>query len=364
MRIRRRMLACMGVLLTLGCLYGAWRAQGTEAPRLPGSAGKRRVILRVWDVDGPTGSSAWLRAQCAAFEKALPGITVYLRSVPAEECLAPDAVLPDVVCFADGTFTAPEALLSPLSGMEAVEERFLQSGRWQGKQYALPLAAEGWVLAVREEYLPEPVHTPAPTSLLGRAAASPQPAEEALPPLDTLRRKPLPLAARGQGLFALCAWLGASPLALPEASMTQEAVLAALTRGEAAAALLTTGQWAKLEETTAREQRAAYQPWAPAEMLAPRMLYAGLTAGAQPEAAALLSYLISETAQRELAQRFLFSVRENLALYFASPWAELESAMGRGYPVNAFLPRERVENAARAVYLGAAELEVSFAELR
>lgn len=361
---RRWIVACLGTLMALSCLYAAWGVRTAGEISLPGTGERQRVILRVWDVDGPTGSSAWLRAQCAAFEKTLPGLTVYLRSVPAEECFAPETVLPDVICFADGTFTAPEQLFAPLYGVEGVAERFLQSGRWQGEQYAAPLAAEGWILAVGENYLNAPVQTPAPTTLLGRAAATPTAAQET-PPVEKLREQAFPLAARGQGLFALCAWLGPQPLPLPELSMSQAETMNALTRGEAASALLSTGQWAKVSEMIAQGQCAGFQPWTPPEALAPRMLYAGLTRQAQPEAAALLSYLLSEQAQQGLAQRYLFSVREDTLLYFASPWSELESSMRRsGCPVNGFWPRERVENAAWAAYQGAVDWETALAELR
>ena len=90
---------------------------------------------------------AWSCAQCESL-KIMPGLTVYLRSVPSSECFAPETVLPDVICFADGTFSTPEQVLAPLHGVESVSETFLQSGRWQSEQYALPLAVEPWVLAV------------------------------------------------------------------------------------------------------------------------------------------------------------------------------------------------------------------------
>ena len=149
------MMVCLGTLLALGCLYAAWEMHPSGTATLPGTGERQRTILRVWDVDGPTGSSAWLRAQCGKFEKIMPGLTVYLRSVPSSECFAPETVLADVICFADGTFSTPEQVLAPLHGVESVSETFLQSGRWQGEQYALPLAAEPWVLAV-DAPLPRP----------------------------------------------------------------------------------------------------------------------------------------------------------------------------------------------------------------
>lgn len=96
--------------------------------------------------------------------------------MPSSECFAPETVLPDVICFADGTFSTPEQVLTPLHGVESVTGNlFTKRGRWQGEQYALPLAVEPWVLAVGDAYLPAPAQTPVPTTLLGRAAATPQP---------------------------------------------------------------------------------------------------------------------------------------------------------------------------------------------
>lgn len=196
-----RMMVCLGTLLALGCLYAAWEMHPSGTATLPGTGERQRTILRVWDVDGPTGSSAWLRAQCGKFEKIMPGLTVYLRSVPSSECFAPETVLPDVICFADGTFSTPEQVLAPLHGVESVSETFLQSGRWQGEQYALPLAAEPWVLAVGDAYLPAPAQTPVPTTLLGRAAATPQPDDSAAMP---------PPGYPAQAKHASgCAWAGA-----------------------------------------------------------------------------------------------------------------------------------------------------------
>lgn len=368
MKKRRRLaVICVGTVLALGGLYAAWSTRPAGEAMLPGTGERQRTILRVWDVDGPTGSSAWLRTQCGNFEKIMPGLTVYLRSVPAGECFVPGAVLPDVICFADGTFSAPEQVLAPLHGTEGVEETFLQSGRWQGEQYALPLAAETWVLAVGEAYLPSPAQTPVPTTLLGRAVATPleERTDATALPLDTLRRQTMPLAARGQGLFALGAWLGVQPLPLPEQVMSQGEILTALYRGEAASALLTSGQWAAAESRMAQGQANAYQVWVPTEALAPRMLYAGLTQSAQPQAAALLSYLISAPAQQGLAQQHLFSVCEDVLLYFSAPWVEMERTVRKtGAPVNAFWPRERVENAARAAYQGTVALDIALAELR
>ena len=170
MKSRRILAVVVSLLMIAGVLF--YRITSHTAVPFAPSQSIPRTLLRVWDVSGPTGSSAWLRGQCAAFERQNAGVSVYLRQVSAEECLAEGCILPDVLVFSGGTFTAPEQLLIPLQGETRLRESYVQSGRWLGAQYALPLAAEGWVLAVDGKLSPETVATPAPTTLLGCAMPS------------------------------------------------------------------------------------------------------------------------------------------------------------------------------------------------
>ena len=347
--------AILGAALVVAAMGLIVSRHGVET-QLPGMQARRTVLLRVWDVSGPTGSSAWLRKQCAAFEKQHPQVSVYIRHVPASECLAEEAVLPDLIAFSGGTFTAPEQLFSPLTGIANVRENYLQSGRWKNEQYVLPLAAEGWVLAVQRSLAGEQA-TPAPTSLLGRAAATPNTSSvpTVTPPVEALRTQAIPLAAEAQGLFTLEAWLGANTLPLQTESTQKAATL--FRQGKATAALVSTGAFARLDaQTTA--------VFVPREALAPRVLYMGLTRNANAEAAALLQALMGEEAQRALSQAQLFPVREGIALYPHAPWSDMEYALRTGCLVNAFWPQERVDTAARDAYLGRRDADTALAELR
>lgn len=356
---RRFLLPLALTAAALALTVAAFRLTPPAAERLPGAAPRQRVILRVWDMGGPTGSTAWLRSQCAAFERALPGLTVYLRSVSPAECLVPDTVLPDVVLFTGGDLTAPQTFLTPLTGAPDLPEAYLQSGRWQGKQYALPLAAEGWVLAVDGRMLPAASATPAPTSLLGRPASTSDPVPLP-PPWETLRAQPLPLAAGGQGLFALCT-LSGDRLPLPDVPMTAAQAASALLRGEAASALWSTGQWAAQAERLPPGSTAFIPPQA----LAPRMLYGGIPQGAQQEAAAFLAFLCSEDAQRALGRQHLFPVLPGLTLYGDAPYAQMERLLSAApCPVNAFWPLAQTAAAAREAYLGTRPLTEALAALR
>lgn len=357
---RRFLLPLALTAAALALTVAALRLTPPAADSLPGTQPRQRIILRVWDVGGPTGSTAWLRSQCAAFEQALPGLTVYLRAVSPAECLVPDTVLPDVMLFTGGDLTAPQTLLTPLSGSPDLPEAYLQSGRWQGKQYALPLAAEGWLLAVDGRMLPAAASTPAPTSLLGRPASTPQAdAAPPQPPWEALRSQPFPLAASGQGLFALCTL--SDRLTLPDAPMTAAQAASSLIRGDAAAALWSTGQWAAQAERLPPGSTA----FVPPQALAPRMLYGGIPQGAQQEAAAFLAFLCSEDAQRALARQHLFPVLPGLTLYGDAPYAPMERTLAAApCPLNAFWPTAQTDAAAREAYLGTRPLNETLAALR
>ena len=360
MKSRRILAVVVSLLMIAGVLFYHITSH-TAVPFAP-SQSIPRTLLRVWDVSGPTGSSAWLRGQCAAFERQNAGVSVYLRQVSAEECLAEGCILPDVLVFSGGTFTAPEQLLIPLQGETRLRESYVQSGRWLGAQYALPLAAEGWVLAVDGKLSPETVATPAPTTLLGRAMPSTEAVTvtPAMLPLEALSILQTPLLARGQGLFALHTLLKGAALPLQDTALTQAEIASASRRGACGSALLTSGQYARL---VARDSFSAAL-FLPPEALAPVVLYAGVTVDASPTAAAFLRFLTEADAQRALVKQQLFSVREDVALYPQTPWSTLERTLMTGCPVNAFWPQTRIDNAARQVYRGERPLTETLAELR
>ena len=360
MKSRRILAVAVSLLMIAGALLHR-TASYTAAPFSP-SQSAPRTLLRVWDVSGPTGSSAWLRGQCAAFERQSTGVSVYLRQVSAEECLAEGCILPDVLVFSGGTFTVPEQMLIPLQGETKLRENYLQSGHWLGAQYALPLAAEGWVLAVDGKLSPETVATPAPTTLLGRAMPSTEAvtATPAMLPPEALSTLQTPLLAQGQGLFALHTLLKGATLPLQDTALTQAEIIAAFRRGACGSALLTSGQYARL---VAQDNLSAAL-FLPPEALAPVVLYAGVTANASPTAAAFLRFLTETEAQRALVKQQLFSVREDVALYPQTPWSTLERTLMAGCPVNAFWPQTRIDTAARQVYRGERPLAETLAELR
>lgn len=362
-----RMMVCLGTLLALGCLYAAWEMHPSGTATLPGTGERQRTILRVWDVDGPTGSSAWLRAQCGKFEKIMPGLTVYLRSVPSSECFAPETVLPDVICFADGTFSTPEQVLAPLHGVESLSETFLQSGAMgRANSMPCPLRRSLGMLAVGDAYLPAAAATPVPTTLLGRAAATPQPDDSAaMPPLGTLRKQSTPLAARGAGTVCAqrMAWRAATAAARAghDAGRNSHGIDPGRS-GLSAADHRPMGIPGERHGTGTK--RGLPGLGAPGSTGSTDAL-CGVDSRSAAGSGSPAQLFDFHAAQQELAQQHLFSVCEDVLLYFSSPWVDIERTVRQyGAPVNAFWPKERVENAARAAYQGTVELNMALTELR
>ena len=175
----RRLLILLALVLT-GLLIFVLPAALRASPRVPGLTETERTLLRIWVVSSPGGGQSWLTSQLRAFEKQHLGVTTHLRTVSAEEALAADAVLPDVILYMPGDFTDPSAIFAPVTADDALSESLLRCGRWQGQQMALPLCWGAWVMAIDGALEPENATTPAPTTLLGKPAATAAPTKPAV----------------------------------------------------------------------------------------------------------------------------------------------------------------------------------------
>ena len=113
----------------------------------PGISRRETRLLRIWLLGDLQGAEGFLKKQAAAFEKQRPDCRIYLRSAQPSELQAPQTHLPDGVVFAPGCLANPEALLTPLAGDWPIPDRLLLCGKWQAKQYALPLLLGGYALA-------------------------------------------------------------------------------------------------------------------------------------------------------------------------------------------------------------------------
>lgn len=344
---------CAGILLL--ALWGIPRLTGRQSP--PGLAAEDRVLLRIWAVSAPGGGQAWLKTQLRAFEKQHPGTSTWLRTVTAEELTAPETVLPDVVFYMPGDITEPDQLFLPLSGeMTArgnplLREELLRCGRWRNQQIGLPLCWSAWVLAIDSALEPGIAITPAPTTLLGKPAAIPMASSTPEPgyPMAAARAADCAIQAPGgAALFTLGTMLADYP-PLPESFGTLSAseVYEAFQRRQCASAMLTTGQIAAFSSIVSSGSGFPFRVMTPGEIITDQVWLASVTADAPPEAALLLSFLVSPSAQKELPDQALHTVRQDLTLYATGISARVETAARSALTaINAYIPTEETRSAA------------------
>lgn len=323
-------------------------------PRLPQATPRR--LVRVWVTSSVGGGQAWLREQLRAWEKRNPGAMTYLRMVSPGEITATDAVPPDLVLYMPGDFQEPDAVFAPLAGALTAREPLLRAGRWRGEQYGLPLCFGAWVLAIDSAIEPFAAATPAPTTLLGRAAPTVDAQATAEPgfPLEAASRADVAVQApAGGGLFTLPALLPERP-PLPEdfASLPSETVYSGFLARKYASALLTTGQMTALAALTAAGEGFPYRVLVPEEIVTDQVWLGSVTPGAGEDAASLLAYLTGVDAQRALARQGLYTVRDDLKLYASGPEARVEAAARTLSVVNAYASPADVASAARRVFFG------------
>lgn len=130
----------------------------------------RMRTVTVWLMPGRTGDAGLISQACAAFEKAHPGVRIFLRVADAQELYGEDAVLPDAVLFDTGSVNLPEKAFLPLAG--GTESSAMQAGA----SYALPLWLSPSVLSLPQSWLSDDARKePSSPSLL---AAAPPVSEE------------------------------------------------------------------------------------------------------------------------------------------------------------------------------------------
>lgn len=361
--MNRRWIGCLiALLLTAGMLWAGISCRpGTDITVLPGSDLVQRQLLRIWVTGAPGGGMRWLEQCLAAFEKQYPGMMTYVRHVLPEDCLQAETK-PDVILHMPGDLAQPELLFLPLADDLPCDEALLRCGRCKGAQLGLPVCWSAWVLALDSAYDVAQAATPAPTTLLGRPAATREALPTATPgyPAERVAAAETALSApRGGGLFTLAALLtdGKPALAAESLQSTPETVYQAFLGRKTASALITTGQMTAFESL----QRAG--KGFPARMLIPETVVtdqvwlAGLCRDSEA-ARLLLSHLTGEEAQRRLTGQGLYGVDVSRVLYMDGNAALVEAAARRCLTaVNAYVPADDVAAAAWQAYGGGASLD-------
>lgn len=354
-------------LLLIGGLAASLPALLTGNADIPGLSAKDRVLVRIWMVDSPGGAPAWLKTQLRAFEKQHPGVSTYLRTVSPEELTDPDAVLPDVVLYMPGNVRDPETLFLPLTGDATVREgglvraELLRCGRWKDQQYGLPLCWGGWVLAIDSALEPGSAVTPAPTTLLGKPAATQNASATPEPgyPLDAASKMECALQSPGgAALFTLGLLLEERP-PLPESfgTMKSAEVYSTFQKRQAATAMLTTGQATAFASLVSGGSGFPFRIMTAEEVITDQVWLASVTADAPKEAALLLSHLTSSDAQKALSAQGLHTVREDMTLYAAGMSAQVEQAARQSLAaINAYLDSAEVQSVAWQFFQGTLSL--------
>lgn len=330
--------------------------------QIPGLSAKERTLLRIWAVNAPGGGQAWLKTQLQQFEKQHPGVSTYLRTVTAEELTDPEALLADVVLFMPGDVTSPEHLFMPLAGemlardKGLIREELLRCGRWQTRQHGLPLCYAAWILAIDSALEPGTSVTPAPTTLLGKpAASSPAAAPDSGYPLEAASRAACALQSPGgAALFTLGMMLDKRP-PLPDGlgSLSAAEVYAAFQKQQCATAMLTTGQATAFSGIVSSGSGFPFRIMTAKEVITDQVWLAGVTENAPREAALLLSHLTSSEAQKALSAQGLHTVRGDLTLYAADMSAQVEQAAKQSLSaINAYIPVQEVQSAAWQFFCG------------
>ena len=359
MKLRRALLCLTALLFTAALGWLLTRAAAPSPTALSG--GPERTLLRIWMVSSVGGGESWLKEQLRAFERANPGVMTYLRAVSPDELANPEAVLPDLVLYTPGTFAAPETYFAPLSAPGGLREPLLRCGRWKGQQYGLPLCWGGYALCIDGALEPESASTPAPTTLMGRPAATPEASASPQPyPYEAAMASAVPLAAPGGcGTLALCCLLEPSLRPpLPEGFAAPAEVYASFRSRGCASAVLTTGQLTALASLTAAGKGFAYRTMVPAEIITDQVWLGSVVRGAEDSAAPeLLAFLTSREAQQGLSVQGLYPALAGLTLYHTGAAEEVEAAAARSLTaVNAYVSSADVCAAGWQVYTGQAGL--------
>lgn len=335
----RWLITLAALILTVLTFFFAWRAKPVEE-HLPGENTVQRQLVRIWLCSSVGGGESWLRSCLKQWEKQHPQVMTFLRSVTPEEISREDAVLPDILLYTPGDITAPEEHFVPMTGITGLREPLLRAGRWQTRQYGLPLCYGGYAIAIDSASEPQLAVSPAPTTLLGRPAATKPPDA----PTPGLPDGASPLASKGCGLFTL--GLLAPQGSLREPPTTPSDAFTRFRARQVSAALLTTGQ------ITALNGLFPFRVLTPSQVITDQVWFASLVSGASNASAQLLAYLTAPACQRLLAAQGLHTVREDLRLYAAGSEADFESAAQTLTVINAYVPAADVEASAWQFYQG------------
>lgn len=149
----RTLLAALATVCLLWALPSAlvWmRPAGEEEAR-------GATVLRVWVCEDWTGTGLqWLAAQSSAFERSAGDVRIVLRRAQPDDWAREGVVAPDLLLFAPGAVSEPQALLVPLCGDFGLQPALAGLGVWRGEVWAVPVCLGGTVRLVNDALGGEP----------------------------------------------------------------------------------------------------------------------------------------------------------------------------------------------------------------
>ena len=304
------------LLLLCVCLAAVWKISLGRLQKTEPLPRAQRQLVTVWIHGDRLGASRWVKEQAAAYQKAHPGVSIWVRTASGADMDGLEAdfahTAPDVLLFMAGEEVAPQWL-------EELSFCRDSTGQYAGRQLAVPVCMAGYAL-VRAS---GEAATPAPTSLFGVTPVPEKTAAATPVPRDVWPQNTVTDDRFGAWLLLQ---LGITGEALPE-SQAADAFL----QGEAEAALLST---LALRRLSARGKGMEVLSSAARTDL---VLYGAVMRESSAEARAFLTYLCSRDAQQQLSDAGLFSPH-GVRLYGADTpiLQSTEQALEKDGLVNAF----------------------------
>lgn len=312
--MRKGIVCALALAVTALLALGAQRLLAVpSAPPLYEQTPRR--VLRVWLIEGWTGSDAWVLKQAALFEKENAGVSVRVRRAQSEELTAAEAVLPDLLLYEPGALSNPEELLTPVAGETGVRPQIETAGRSRDVLYGVPVCMGGYCVLANTAYADGSWTQESIAGAMRKAEGKKQHAVSALQiPADGTRcfsAAALCMGEASQGL--LCK--------LPEGALPQDALAATaqkayqdFTQGRAAMLVCTQREVRRFAALREAGKGFEFSVAAPERPYTDMLLLGSVLKGAPQGdlAVSFLSDLLLEENQKLLGGYGLFPVREGV----------------------------------------------------
>ncbi|MBR5230723.1 MAG: hypothetical protein IKW00_00550 [Clostridia bacterium] len=304
------------LILLCACLALVWKISLQQLHTAEPLPRAQRQLVTVWIYGDRLGASPWVREQTAAYQKAHPGASIWVRTASGADMDALDAdfphTAPDLLLFMAGEEVKPEWL-------EELSFCRDSTGQYAGRQLAVPVCMAGYAL-VRAS---KEASTPAPTSLFGVTPA----------PAKTAAATPVPREKWPQNTVTddrFGAWL-LLQLGITGEILPEEQAMEAFLQGKAESVLLST---LALRKLSARGMGMEVLSSADQTDL---VLYGAAMRESSAEARAFLTFLCSSDAQQQLADAGLISPHGGRLYGAGTPILQsTEQALQKNGLVNAF----------------------------